>query len=50
MMIERTMSGPKIGYVLTVRCGSEYVEIRTSPKGHSGMRVTHTLWDGGPDR
>ena len=44
MTVERTMSGPKLGYVLTVRCGGERVEIRTSPKGRSGMSVEHILY------
>ena len=44
MTVERTMSGPKLGWVLTVRCGSQRVEIRTSPKGRSGMSVEHVLY------
>jgi len=44
MTVERTVSGPKLGYVLTVRCGGERVEIRASPKGRSGMSVEHVLY------
>jgi hypothetical protein len=44
--IERTTHVPGRGWVLTVRCGSsdERVEITTSEKGRSGMKVRHVMW------
>ncbi len=44
LTVERTASGPKIGWVITIRDGSgERVEVRTTPKG-KGMTVRQTLW------
>ena len=46
-IVERTASGDKIGYVMTVRVDgmpNRYVELRTSPKGQSGIQVHNVLF------
>lgn len=45
MTVERTASGPKLGYVVTVSLpDGERVEIRSSPKGHSRLSVRHVVF------
>ena len=45
-IVERTAHDNKIGWVLTVKLegSNEQVELRTSPKGTSGIKVRQTLW------
>lgn len=45
--VQRTASGPRIGYVVTVRLpDGERVEVRTSRTGRSGLSVRHVLFAG----